>query len=87
MPALITTLSDGESLGEFDAFAGRIVFTVAGNESGNTKAALVFLAHFGARRLGSDHDDGEVAADLGAFFHDVKSVGVGESGAFLHDAG
>ena len=82
--SLVTTLSDGECFSEFDAFTGRIVFTVAGNESWDAEAALVFLAHFRARRLGSDHDDGEVFANLGAFFDDIKSVGVGEGGAFLH---
>ena len=58
---------------------------MAGDESRNPKATLVFFTHLGTGALRSHHDHGEVAADLGPLFHDVESVGVGETSTFLHE--
>jgi hypothetical protein len=71
-------------LGDFEAVAIRIVFTVNRDQRRYAEAAFVFFAHLGAGAFRRDHDDGNVLADLHAFFNDVEAVRVREARAFLH---
>ena len=83
-PGAVATGAGGVGLGQLQTFALGVVFHVYGNQCGYAEAALVFLAHFGARALRRYHDHGNVIADLHAFFHDVETVGVGQAAALLH---
>src|SRR5690554_5353709 len=71
-------------LGQLQTLAIGVVFHVHGNQGRYTEAALVLFAHFGAGALRRHHDDGNVIADLHAFFHDVEAVGVGQAAALFH---
>ena len=59
---------------EFEAFAVGVVFTVNRDQRRDTKPAKVFLTHFSTRTLRCNHDDGNVVANLHAFFHNVETV-------------
>ena len=66
------------------AFTFRIVGFVNSDQGGNTETTHVFSAHFRPWALRRHHDDGEVVADLHAFFDDVKTVRVRQASAFFH---
>ena len=57
-----------------EALAIWIVLAVDRNKSRDTKTAKVFLANFRTWALRCNHDDGDVFADLHAFFNDVEAV-------------
>src|SRR5690606_8804751 len=69
---------------DFEAIAVWIVFAVNGDQGRYAETTFVFFTYFGARAFRGNHDDGDVFADLHAFFNDVETVGVGEAGTLFH---
>ena len=70
----MATRASRVGLSKLKAFAVRIVLAVNRNQCWDTKAAEIFLTHFGTWALRRNHDDRDVFTNLHALFNDVEAV-------------
>ncbi len=80
----VTAGGSGIGFGDLQTITVRVILPMYGNQCRYAETTFVFFTYLSTWAFRRNHDDGQVITDLHAFFNNIETMGVGQTGAFFH---